>query len=264
MLRMASTLAVLLLSTGVAFSQPCPDGEWCQNPANGHWYKFTASASWQDAEDEAVTESGHLVTVDDQAEHDWIEEKFPRPSDPASPLWIGYYQDCGGAGCTECCAACDSGDTLCTNNPCEPGSCWAWISGELSAYENWAVAHPNNGQGAGGPSEDCGEMYHTSQATDAWTDRDCESSQPGLIETTCGDGVFDSGEECDDGNKAEGDGCSSGCLVEDGFSCKFEPSTCDMCADPVPTVSEWGLIVIGLLILTGGTAIFGHRRLAAA
>ncbi len=30
----------------------------------------------------------------------------------------------------------------------------------------------------------------------------------------CGNGVLDAGEECDDGNNADGDGCSAGCLDE--------------------------------------------------
>lgn len=33
---------------------------------------------------------------------------------------------------------------------------------------------------------------------------------------------------------------------------------------PVPTLSEWGLIVLGLLVLAAGTVVFGRRRRAAA
>ncbi|MFK7885842.1 MAG: DUF4215 domain-containing protein [Gammaproteobacteria bacterium] len=35
----------------------------------------------------------------------------------------------------------------------------------------------------------------------------------------CGDSSPDAGEECDDGNTANGDGCSATCLVEAGFDC---------------------------------------------
>lgn len=35
----------------------------------------------------------------------------------------------------------------------------------------------------------------------------------------CGDGLRDAGEACDDGNLVLGDGCSTTCLVEDGFTC---------------------------------------------
>jgi cysteine-rich repeat protein len=33
--------------------------------------------------------------------------------------------------------------------------------------------------------------------------------------TYCGDGVLDSGEECDDGNNMDGDGCDAMCMIEE-------------------------------------------------
>ncbi len=42
----------------------------------------------------------------------------------------------------------------------------------------------------------------------------------------CGDGRVRGDEECDDGNRSDGDGCSSGCVVEVGFSCLGVPSVC--------------------------------------
>ena len=44
----------------------------------------------------------------------------------------------------------------------------------------------------------------------------CETSQ---CVSTCGDGVRVDGEECDDGNVHELDGCSAQCTVECGFTC---------------------------------------------
>src|ERR1039457_4512521 len=37
--------------------------------------------------------------------------------------------------------------------------------------------------------------------------------------TVCGDGNLDPGEECDDANVLDGDGCSSSCEIEGGFTC---------------------------------------------
>jgi len=37
--------------------------------------------------------------------------------------------------------------------------------------------------------------------------------------TACGDGNIDVGEDCDDGNPFDGDGCSSKCKVEGSFNC---------------------------------------------
>lgn len=36
---------------------------------------------------------------------------------------------------------------------------------------------------------------------------------------TCGDGIQEGGEECDDGNKVDGDGCSANCTLELGYTC---------------------------------------------
>ena len=51
----------------------------------------------------------------------------------------------------------------------------------------------------------------------------------GACKTGCGDGILLPGmEECDDGNAADGDGCSHDCKIEKGWTCK---STYD---DPPP------------------------------
>ena len=42
--------------------------------------------------------------------------------------------------------------------------------------------------------------------------------------SACGDGNLDIGEDCDDGNQIDGDGCSSICKVEEHFSCSPETS----------------------------------------
>ena len=44
----------------------------------------------------------------------------------------------------------------------------------------------------------------------------------------CGNGIVQSGEACDDGNPASGDGCASTCMIEPGFTCQSDgsPSVC--------------------------------------
>ena len=42
----------------------------------------------------------------------------------------------------------------------------------------------------------------------------------------CGDGHKDEPEHCDDGNEAEGDGCSSTCQVEFGYHCGDDSGRC--------------------------------------
>jgi len=49
-------------------------------------------------------------------------------------------------------------------------------------------------------------------------------------QSTCGNGVHDEGEYCDDGNENDGDGCSSSCRLEAGWICETvsldKPSVC--------------------------------------
>ncbi|MDI1436465.1 DVUA0089 family protein [Polyangium sorediatum] len=42
----------------------------------------------------------------------------------------------------------------------------------------------------------------------------------------CGNGVITGSETCDDGNTNSGDGCSSSCVVEQGYKCTGAPSVC--------------------------------------
>jgi cysteine-rich repeat protein len=42
----------------------------------------------------------------------------------------------------------------------------------------------------------------------------------------CGDGIIDTSEICDDGNKADGDGCSAACEFEKGWDCSGAPTVC--------------------------------------
>jgi len=46
----------------------------------------------------------------------------------------------------------------------------------------------------------------------------------------CGDAHVDPGEQCDDGNSADGDGCSSTCVVEPGYTCPAVGMRCTLIA----------------------------------
>jgi cysteine-rich repeat protein len=59
-----------------------------------------------------------------------------------------------------------------------------------------------------------------------------------LIAPTCGDGVLQAGEQCDDGDTVSGDGCSSTCMSEVPF--EIEPNNTLMTATPLwPGTSKW-------------------------
>lgn len=58
---------------------------------------------------------------------------------------------------------------------------------------------------------------------------------------SCGDGLIDAIEQCDDGNVRDTDGCSHLCTVELGFSCSGVPSYCGV---PLPVCGN-GIIESG-------------------
>src|SRR5262245_50261975 len=60
------------------------------NAANAHLYYLLSSSTWTASEAEAIGLGGHLVTINDAAENQWILNTFsPLTGVPESRLWIG-------------------------------------------------------------------------------------------------------------------------------------------------------------------------------
>ncbi|MBI1813247.1 DUF4215 domain-containing protein [Candidatus Peregrinibacteria bacterium] len=69
-------------------------------------------------------------------------------------------------------------------------------------------------------------------------------------QSSCGNGIIERGEQCDDGNTTNADGCSDACALETGFVCAGQPSVCQkgkiassaplvhQAAPPEPTTSS--------------------------
>ena len=97
------------------------------NPSNGHAYYLVSRNSWTGAEAEAVTFGGHLVTVNDQAENDYIWNTFNQAASTSlsDHFWIGL------------------------NDAVTEGA-FVWASGELISYTHWGMGEPNNDPGWGG------------------------------------------------------------------------------------------------------------------
>jgi fibro-slime domain-containing protein len=49
------------------------------------------------------------------------------------------------------------------------------------------------------------------------------AGKTGACATACGNGNVETGEQCDDDNLNNGDGCSSTCMIESGFTCATNP-----------------------------------------
>lgn len=96
------------------------------NPANGHTYLVLTGATWEEAQAEALSLGGNLVTINDAQENLWLFAMYARlrgypfttGNDPGG-YWIGL------------------------NDTAEEGV-FEWVSGEPVTYTNWAAGEPNN------------------------------------------------------------------------------------------------------------------------
>ncbi|MBU3923175.1 DUF4215 domain-containing protein, partial [Patescibacteria group bacterium] len=60
-----------------------------------------------------------------------------------------------------------------------------------------------------------------------------DNNNAGVVEAFCGDSVVQPGESCDDGNKIDGDGCDSTCIIEEVSPLK--PEIIEPTPAPTPT-----------------------------
>ena len=115
-----------------------------------------------------------------------------------------------GDGCNTC--VCSGNTWSCTELGCDMG-CGDGIVGEGEQCDDGNQvdddACPN----------DCG----VGDVTDGTDGTDGTGGTGGTEDTgamaVCGDGVVDEGEQCDDGNAVEDDGCSSACVITGGGAC---------------------------------------------
>ena len=100
---------------------------------NGHSYALTQNwESWLNAEQEAVSLGGHLATINDAGENDWLASTFGNTYCQGYPgwewcaiAWIGMY------------------DTTGTSSP--DIADWQWSSGEPVTYTNLYSMFPESG-----------------------------------------------------------------------------------------------------------------------
>ena len=108
---------------------------------NGHLYLLLENSNWTDAESRAVQLGGHLVTVNTQAENDWLYNQWANGRN----LWIGF------------------------SDAAVEGT-FTWASGEAVTFTGWNGGEPNNG-GLPGADEDYTYMYGVGWASPGvWND----------------------------------------------------------------------------------------------
>ena len=117
-------------------------------------YVIVQGPTWEEAEANAVKLGGHLVTINDAAENQWIQSNFNSyisKTSGGADFWIGYTDK-------------------------DQEGVWKWLDGSPSTYTNWAGTGPNNRigsyptydttytstqywMGAQAPSDPAGEDY---------------------------------------------------------------------------------------------------------
>lgn len=111
------------------------------NPANGHAYHVRDDMlTWAEAEAWAVSLGGHLVSINDAGEDAWLRANLP--------LSPGYYW-------------------LGADDAAVEGS-FAWVTGELFAYQNFLPGEPDDNASSGGN----GDYLALSVVDMAWLDTD--------------------------------------------------------------------------------------------
>ena len=113
---------------------------------------------------------------------------------------------------TDCCTSVSQ----CTNGgTCKTGVC----SNNKCSYPTITSCKSNDGCCASG--------------CNALNDNDCAS--------VCGNGIREGTEKCDDGGKTSGDGCSSSCVIEAGYTCNTAtPNVCTKSCSPSCSGKECG------------------------
>ncbi|HEX3624725.1 MAG TPA: C-type lectin domain-containing protein [Verrucomicrobiae bacterium] len=121
------------------------------NPYNHHTYILLRPASWERSEKLAVKLGGHLATIRNQAEEDWVFKTFGRYGGTPRLLWIGL-------------------------NDLEKKFHYSWTSGESDSYTDWAQGEPNNA-GLGG--EDYVAIFYPGHSQEnKWNDWDTRGRDP--------------------------------------------------------------------------------------
>ena len=127
---------------------PVPTLATAINPNNGHPYALLGASDLAAAEAVAQEMGGHLVSITDLSENDWIRTQFGNVSGVSNDFWLGY-------------------------NDVQTEGSFVWSNGEVTNYENWNTGEPNN---AGN------EDYVQMTSTGKWNDTTGSVMGHGIVE----------------------------------------------------------------------------------
>ncbi|MBA2540580.1 MAG: tandem-95 repeat protein, partial [Deltaproteobacteria bacterium] len=195
-----TTLCVVgRLCNGTAF----PGGDrFAVDPATGHCYVAfdDTTTTFATAQASCIASTGYLATLTSSSENTVFLSVLAASQNP----WIGA-QDVGS----------DTDDVF------------NWVTDEAFTFKNFIAGQPDDDAGQGGT----GECLHVNNAAGQWNDTNCNLTTfvKGQVceyePASCGDSLVQPGEECDDSNNTDGDGCSSICKTERIFFSEYVEGT---------------------------------------
>ena len=141
MRRSLGASAVLVLALSIIPAAPASAAgvtDWQYNATTRHTYGLTGEMTWVDAEALAVRFGGHLVTINDQAEQDWLLARFPDPY-----AWIGM------------------------NDRAREGT-WVWSSRTRVTFTAWQDTQPDDWKGFDPLGEDAAVLSFPGDQPPGW------------------------------------------------------------------------------------------------
>lgn len=124
------------------------------NLNNGHLYYLLTPNTWLEAQAEAETLGGNLVTISDSSEQQWIYGTFASYQSTPRPLWTGL------------------------NDAAVEGQ-FVWASGESLGFMNWGDGEPNN---AGEAEDYVGVWAANGTQPSKWNDLPASELYYGVVE----------------------------------------------------------------------------------
>ena len=182
-------------------------------------YMLLSQSTWTNAEAAAVALGGHLVTIDDASENNFIFTTFSNNLSVDRGLWIGL------------------------NDATNEGQ-FEWSSGEPVTYSQWAPGEPNNDDG----NEDYVHLFwHSVPVAASWNDYKYDAIAfdgipiHGVVEIpavdTDNDGICDAQDNCPNIPGQIGSPC------DDGSSCTINDvlyANCECAGIPLPDGTQCG------------------------
>jgi hypothetical protein len=121
--------AALAIGSGISRGDVTPISPLVEDPATGTSYRLLSNADWPDSEAEADLLGGHLATISNQEQQDWVFDVFGGYGGVQRMLWIGFY------------------DPSQDQNGGSHASNFVWVSGSPVTYTNWNAGEPNDKNG---------------------------------------------------------------------------------------------------------------------